>query len=91
MHLFALVLAVIGFAFGIAAARFRWKASRVSPVPDWAGDLAPVIPEFEQLGWNPAFIDAAQKSDALNSTAAILTAIAVVLTIASTVAGLLPL
>ncbi|MGF6970720.1 hypothetical protein OKW43_007815 [Paraburkholderia sp. WC7.3g] len=91
MHLYALVLAVVGFAFGIAAACLWWKASRVSPSPGWEGDLAPVIPELEQLGWNVAFIEAAQKSGALNSTAAILTAIAVVLTTGSTVVGLLPL
>ncbi|MFC5427957.1 hypothetical protein ACFPTO_03905 [Paraburkholderia denitrificans] len=53
--------------------------------------LAPVIPELEQLGWNVAFIEAAQKSGALNCTAAILTAIAVVLTTSSTIVGLLPL
>ncbi|WP_406867104.1 hypothetical protein [Paraburkholderia fungorum] len=84
-------MAAIVFAFGIAAACFWWKASRVSPVPDSEGGLAPVIPELEQLGWNVAFIEAAQKSGALNCTAAILTAIAVVLTTSSTIVGLLPL
>jgi len=91
MHVLALVLSVSGFVFGLAAAYYWWKASRVSPDPDWPEGIAPVIPELEQLGWNVAFIKLAQESGALNRTAAGLTAIAVLLTTAASVFSLLPL
>jgi len=91
MRLLALVLAIFGFGFGMAAAYYWWKACRVSPDPDWPDGFAPVIPELEQIGWNVAFIKLAQESGALNRTAAGLTAIAVMPTTAASVCSLLPL
>ncbi|WP_199028733.1 hypothetical protein [Ralstonia sp. ASV6] len=90
MRPIALLLASIGFVFGIAAAFYWWRASRITVNPNWPAGIAPVVPELEQLGWNVAFIKMAEQSGSLNRIAAALTAIAVVFTTASSVAGLLP-
>lgn len=90
MRLIALILSVAGFAFGLAAAYYWWKASRLSPQPWWPDGIPPAMQELEQMGWTVAFIDLAQKSGALNRIAASLTAIAVILTTAAGLASLLP-
>jgi len=80
---------LLGFGFGLASAYYWWKSSRVTPDPDRPDGIGPVDPELAQLDWTVAFNTFAQQSGALNRKAAILTAIAVVLTSASSVVSLL--
>lgn len=87
MRLVALFLAVLGFAVGMVAAGYWLRASRVDAAPVW-GDGEPVDPVMSQGGWIAGLLQASSQSARLNQRAAVLTAVAVVLTTGSGVAGL---
>lgn len=87
MRVVALFLAVSGFAVGLVAAGYWLRASRVGTVPVW-GDMEPVDPVMSQGGWIAGLLQASSESARLNQRAAVLTAVAVVLTTGSGVAGL---
>lgn len=88
MRVLALTSACSGFAFGLIAAYYWWLASRVETMPMW-GDFEPVDPSQSQAGWIVGMMSAASESARLNQRAAVLTAVAIVLTTASGVLGLL--
>jgi hypothetical protein len=83
----ALSLAMAGFAVGLLAAGYWLMASRVDIDPVW-GDREPVDPTMSQAGWIAGMLRAASESAHLNRRAALLTAVAVILTTGSGVAGL---
>ncbi|MGZ2749963.1 hypothetical protein [Burkholderia stagnalis] len=87
----ALVLAIGGLGFGLAAAWY-WRKSTKVPIDPLEGDphaIMPVVPELEQLAWRAAEVHANQDVARLNVIAAWLTGVAVVLGFAASVAGLL--
>ncbi|CAE6843923.1 hypothetical protein R69658_06851 [Paraburkholderia aspalathi] len=87
MKLAAFALAMSGLGFGLAAARYWWKSTRV-PVDPLDGNpnaIMPVVPELAQQAWWAAQFRANQEIGRLNTVAAILTAVAVVLSTASSV------
>lgn len=88
MRVLALTSACGGFAFGLLAAYYWWLASLVETMPMW-GDFEPVDPSLSQAGWIVGMMSAASESARRNQRAAVLTAVAVVLTTASGVLGLL--
>ena len=88
MRAVALSLAVAGFVVGLLAARYWLRASRVDAIPVW-GDREPVDPLMSQGGWIAGLLRASSESARLNQRAAVLTAVAVVLTTGSGVASLL--
>lgn len=87
MRAMALLLALAGFAVGILAARYWLRASRVDASPVW-GDREPADPVMSHAGWIVGLLQAASESARLNRHAAVLTAVAVVLTTGSGIAGL---
>lgn len=87
IRLAALLLALAGFVVGILAARIWLLASRVIVSPQW-GDIEPRDPVMSQAGWIVGLLEASTESARLNRRAAMLTAIAVLLTTGSGVAGL---
>lgn len=87
MRLAALSLAVGGFVVGMLAAVYWLSASRIDAIPAW-GDREPVDPVMSQAGWIAGLLQASSESARLNRRAAALTAVAVVLTTGSGVAGL---
>lgn len=89
MHVVALSLAFAGFVVGLLAAGYWLLASRVDAIPVW-GDREPVDPVMSQAGWIAGLLQASSESARLNRRAAVLTAVAVVLTTGSGVAGLFP-
>lgn len=88
MRVAALILALAGFVVGILAAGIWLQASRVIVSPQW-GVLEPRDPTTSQAGWIVGLLEATTESARLNQRAAKLTAIAVLLTTGSGVAGLL--
>lgn len=87
MRWVVITLALGGFGIGLAAARDWYEASQICPVPAW-GDREPVDPHLSQMGWIVGMLNAASESGRLNRRAALLTAVAVVLSTGSGVAGL---
>jgi len=87
----ALGLAVAAMGFGLAAAWYWRKSTQVSvdPLEGDPNAIMPVVPELEQLAWRAAEYQASQGVARLNVVAAWLTAAAVVLGFAASVAGLL--
>lgn len=87
----ALWLAIGGLIFGLIAAWYWLRSTRV-PIDPLNGDpnaIMPVMPELGQSAWLAAQLRANQEVGRLNTIAASLTAIAVVLSAASSVAGML--
>ncbi|NPT58687.1 hypothetical protein [Paraburkholderia elongata] len=83
-------LAMSGLGFGLAAAWYWGKSTRV-PVDPLNGDpnaIMPVVPELAQQAWRAAQFRANQEVGRLNTVAAILTAVAVLLSTASSVVAL---
>lgn len=89
MRTVILSLALAGFVVGIFAAGYRFRASRIDAIPVW-GDREPVDPVMSQAGWIAGLLQASSESARLNRRAAVLTAIAVVLTMGCGRAGLFP-
>ncbi|SEI14935.1 hypothetical protein [Paraburkholderia hospita] len=87
MRVFAIILGSVGFVVGLLAARYWFLASKVDPLPVW-GDREPVDQSLAQAGWIVGLLEASSESARLNRRAAALTAVAVVLTTGSGVAGL---
>ena len=87
IRIVALSLAIAGFVVGLVAAGYWLRASRVGTIPVW-GDREPVDTIMSQAGWIAGLLQAASESARLNQRAAVLTAMAVVLTTGSGVAGL---
>lgn len=88
MKLAAFALAVSGLGFGLAASWYWRKSTRV-PVDPLDGDpnaIMQVVPELAQQAWWAAQFRANQEIGRLNTVAAILTAVAMVLSTASSVA-----
>lgn len=84
-------LAVSGLVFGLIAAWFWFRSTRV-PIDPLDGDpnaMMPVETELAQLTWLAAQFRANQEVGRLNTIAASLTAIAVVFSTASSVVGIL--
>lgn len=83
-------LAIIAFAVGLYAAHLWHKASRVQVIPMWVEDgrFEPVDPNLAQAEWIIALLNSATKSGDLNRRAAKWTAVAVALSTAATVIGL---
>lgn len=79
----AIVLALLGLGAAIIAARYWWKASRVT-IPETAASITDV-PELYIMGTQVAFNESAR----LNQVAAIWTGIAALLSSAASVAGIL--
>jgi hypothetical protein len=88
MRILALTSACGGFAFGLIAAYYWWLASRVETIPMW-GDVEPGDQSLSQAGLIGGMMSAASESARLNQRASVLTAVAVILTTASGVLGLL--
>lgn len=87
----AIAMAIAGLLSGLVAAWF-WERSGRVPVDPLNGDphaILPVVPELEQLSWRAAQFRADQEMGRLNTLAARWTALAVVLSTASSVIGLL--
>lgn len=86
----AIFLALGGCVVGLVAAWYWFKSARVSADPLRGlppGALLP--PEGQDMAWVGALLRANQEIGALNATAARLTAIAVVLSTLSAIAGVL--
>ncbi|MEQ5844299.1 hypothetical protein N0A02_33090 (plasmid) [Paraburkholderia acidicola] len=86
----ALVFAIGGLFFGVAAAAY-WQKSTKVPIDPLNGDPDGVMsgdPEGQQFAWLAAQLRANQEVGRLNKIAARLTAVAVVLSALSTVLGL---
>jgi len=91
MHSFAALLTVAGFVVGLLAAWYWWLASRVATSPAWGeAGFEPRDPVMSQMGWIVGMMKAADESAKLNRRAALLTAIAVVLSTGAGLPGLLP-
>lgn len=87
----ALGLAAGSLVFGLIAAWYWLRSTRV-PIDPLDGDpdaIMPVVSELEQLTWLAAQFRANQEISRLNAIAASLTAVAVVLSTASSVIGML--
>lgn len=87
----ALWLAVAGLVFGLVAAWYWFRSTRV-PIDPLNGNpnaIMPVEPAVERLAWLAAQFRANQEVGRLNTIAASLTAVAVVLSTASSVVGML--
>jgi hypothetical protein len=85
----ALGLAIVGLLAGLWAARLWWRASRVEIVPTYIehGRIEPV--GGSQMDWILGTIKASNNSSRLNARAAIWTAVAIVLSTAASVVGLI--
>ncbi|WOH59914.1 hypothetical protein [Bradyrhizobium sp. BWC-3-1] len=79
----AVIFALAGLGTAIAAAAYWWKASRV-PIQQPAASISDV-PELHIMSGQVAFYESSQ----LNSTAAVLTGIAAVLSAIGSVLGVL--
>ncbi|WP_247570115.1 hypothetical protein ACQZ3V_01950 [Ralstonia pseudosolanacearum] len=87
----ALWLAIGGLVFGLIAAWYWFRSTRV-PIDPLNGNpnaIMPVEPAVERLAWLAAQFRANQEVGRLNTIAASLTAVAVVLSTASSVVGML--
>jgi len=74
----SILCAILGFAFGLAAACYWYKSAQVNADPEWKTALdEPVDTEDKNSQWTAALLKWAAESARLNRTAAILTAIAV--------------
>jgi hypothetical protein len=84
------VLTVVALGTGSYAAILSHRASRVPVDPGWGdeGQMRPVIPEFEQMGWTVAFLRTASASGKLNERAARWTIAAVILSGVASLIGL---
>lgn len=87
MRLLTIVLALSGFVVGLFASLDWFRASRIDAVPIWVA-REPVDPIQSQAGWIAGILTAASESSRLNRRAALLTGVAVILTTASSCAGL---
>jgi fatty acid desaturase len=87
MRILAITLAIAGFATGLAAAWFWFRASGVQIDPVW-NEREPVDPEQSQAGWIAGMLNASSSSARMNRVAAFLTGVAVILRTGSGVAGL---
>ncbi len=76
-----LMLAFASLVSGLASAYYWWASSKVEPYLD--SEIEPPLLEMKQLAWTAAFIRASQTSGKLNKSAALLTAISVLLGSAS--------
>lgn len=87
----ALGFAMGGLVFGLVAAWYWYRSTRVAidPLNDDPDAIMPVVPELEQLAWLAAQFRANQEVGRLNTIAATLTAVAVVFSTASSVIGML--
>ena len=86
----AFSLAVGGLVFGLIAAWYWFKSTRV-PIEPLNGDpnaIMPVVFEVEQVTWLAAQFRANQEVGRLNTIAASLMAVAVVFSTASSVVGM---
>ena len=90
MKLVSVLLAVIAFLAGLRAAHLWYRASQVQIIPMWVSDgrIEPVAPGQAQSEWIVAMLDTATKSGNFNRRAAKWTALAVALSTAATLAGL---
>lgn len=88
MRLLTVALAFSGFIFGLLASLDWFRASRIEVEPVW-GNREPVDPILSQAGWIAGILTAASESGRLNRRAAFLTGVAVLLTTASGLPGLL--
>lgn len=87
----ALGLAAGSLVFGLIAAWY-WLKSTWVPIDPLDGDpnaIMPVVPELDQLTWLVAQFRANHEVGRLNAIAASLTAVAIVLSTASSVIGML--
>ena len=87
----AFALAIGGLLFGLAAAWYWSKSTQVpiDPLDSEPNAIMPVVPELAQLAWWTALFLANREISRMNIIAARLTAVAVVLSTASSVVGLL--
>jgi hypothetical protein len=83
VHAFSILFAVAGLGVAVAAALYWWKSSRV-PIQSMAASISDV-PELHIISGHVAF----HQSSQLNSTAALLTGIAAVLSAIGSVLGVL--
>ncbi|MCX4151770.1 MULTISPECIES: hypothetical protein [Paraburkholderia] len=86
----ASALAIGGLVVGLVAAWY-WRESTRVPIDPLDGDpnaIMPVVPELEHQAWWAAQFRANQEAGRLNTIAAMLTAVAVVLSTASSVIAL---
>jgi hypothetical protein len=82
---YTFVCVVAGLAAGLWAAYCWWKASKVEIDP--GGVTETCDPELMQMYWTTGIMKAVGDSARLNKTAALWTAVAVLLTAASSVLG----
>jgi hypothetical protein len=82
-HAFAILFAVAGLGTAVAAAFYWWKASRV-PIQSTTASISDVL-ELHTMSGHVAFYESSQ----LNSTAALLTGIAAILSAIGSVLGVL--
>lgn len=87
----ALGLAAGSLIFGLIAAWYWLRSTRVpiDPLDGNPNAIMPVVPELDRLTWLAAQLRANREVGRLNAIAASLTAIAVVLSTASSVIGML--
>lgn len=86
-----LAVAIAGFAAGLVAAFYWYRASRVNFVPFWEanGGVEPVDPLQSAEHWVVALMKTGRKSGKLNRIAAVWTALSVLLSAISAVLGAL--
>lgn len=91
MKAVSIFLAIIAFAAGLRAAQLWHQASRVQIEPLWAqnGRLEPVDPVAAQSEWLVGIFQASNASGDLNRRAAKWSAIAVALSTAATLVGVI--
>lgn len=81
------ILNVAGAVTGMLAARYWYKSCKVPIQPSWSTE--PGDSQDSQMGWMAGMMNASTEVAKLNKTAALLTAVSVALTVASTLVGIL--
>jgi hypothetical protein len=84
-----MALAIAALITGLLAAWKWYTASWVQPKPNWRTE--PVEPVLSNMGWTGATLEAFEKAGQLNAKAALWTAVSVVLSALSALAGAWPI
>jgi hypothetical protein len=88
MKYLALAFALAALLTGLKAAIDWYKSSRLVPEPGWP--IEPGDSILAHIGWISGILETGRKSSALNRTAAIWTAVSVLLSALSSVVGAFP-
>lgn len=84
-RLISVAFPCLALVFGLMAAHYWYKSSKIEIVPCWA--IEPGEPFLAQMGWIVGTMGAMKKSSELNKKAALLTAVSIVFGAISSVVG----